>query len=86
MAIKLLEIPAAIIEEAIASEQAAENLSMDRELLKNPVAAAPTWLEVRDTGLRVGKHILCQRLVCYQAVASCTDRRRLTLHPPMLDA
>jgi exodeoxyribonuclease V alpha subunit len=33
MAIKLLEIPTAIIEEAIASEQTAENLILDRELL-----------------------------------------------------
>ncbi|WP_373509647.1 PEP/pyruvate-binding domain-containing protein [Thiocapsa sp.] len=31
------------------------------------VAGALTWLDVRDTGLRVVADVLCQRLVCYQA-------------------
>ncbi|NCC29955.1 MAG: phosphoenolpyruvate synthase, partial [Gammaproteobacteria bacterium] len=31
------------------------------------VAAALTWLNVRDTGLRVVADVLCQRLVCFQA-------------------
>ncbi len=31
------------------------------------VAAALTWLDVRDTGLRLVADVLCQRLVCYQA-------------------
>ncbi|MFE8033555.1 hypothetical protein [Thiohalocapsa marina] len=68
MAIKLLEIPAAIIKEAIASEQAAENLSLDRELLENPRRGGPHLA-------RSARHRPARRLSIFCASGWCVIRR-----------